>query len=72
MPALPGLTHGLRLQLQVPELDLELSTGTLGGLVTTVEGLLDNVATALKQMQSFNLGDSAQQLTRQKWGDFFK
>ncbi len=41
-------------------------------MVTTVEGLLDNVATALKQMQSFNLGDSAQQLTRQKWGDFFK
>lgn len=26
--------------VSVPELDLEVSTGTLGGLITTVEGLL--------------------------------
>ena len=32
----------------VPELDLEVSTGTLGGLITTVEGLLDTIAQNLK------------------------
>ena len=32
----------------MPELDLEVSTGTLGGLITTVEGLLDTIAQNLK------------------------
>ena len=27
----------------IPELDLELASGTLGGLVTTVEGLLNQI-----------------------------
>ena len=27
----------------IPELELELAAGTLGGLVTTVEGLLTNI-----------------------------
>lgn len=35
-------------QVLVPELELEVSTGTLGGVVTTVEGLVQAVATALK------------------------
>lgn len=35
----------------MPELDLEVSTGTLGGLVTTVEGLVQAVQTALKNTQ---------------------
>lgn len=35
----------------VPELELEVSTGTLGGLVTTVEGLVRAVETALKNTQ---------------------
>ena len=29
--------------VEIPELELELSAGTLGGLVTTVEGLLTNI-----------------------------
>ena len=32
----------------MPELDLEVSTGTLGGLITTVEGLLDTIGQSLK------------------------
>lgn len=28
----------------IPELELELASGTLGGLVTTVEGLLTNIS----------------------------
>lgn len=30
--------------VEIPELELELSVGTLGGLVTTVEGLLTNIS----------------------------
>ena len=30
--------------VKVPELDLELASGTLGGLVTTVEGLITKVS----------------------------
>jgi C4-type Zn-finger protein len=39
-------------QVLVPELELEVSTGTLGGLVTTVEGLVQAVQTALKSTQA--------------------
>ena len=41
-----------RSQVVVPELELEVSTGTLGGLVTTVEGLVQAVQTALKNTQA--------------------
>lgn len=30
--------------VKVPELDLELASGTLGGLVTTVEGLITKIS----------------------------
>lgn len=45
------LRNRLRLQVAVPELDLEVSTGSLGGLITTVEGLLDTIANNLKNTQ---------------------
>lgn len=43
--------HPAHAQVVVPELELEVSTGTLGGLVTTVEGLVRAVETALKNTQ---------------------
>ncbi len=45
------MRKGVHLQVGVPELDLEVSTGTLGGLITTVEGLLDTIAQNLKNTQ---------------------
>ena len=30
--------------VKVPELDLELASGTLGGIVTTVEGLITKIS----------------------------
>ena len=42
-------------QVAVPELDLEVSTGTLGGTITTVEGLLDTIANNLKSTQVHRL-----------------
>ena len=48
--------------LKIPEVDLEITSGTLGGLITTVEGLLVTVVEALRKMHSFQLGDSASQV----------
>ena len=46
--------------------------GSMGGLVTTVEGLLEQIITALRQTQTFQLGDSASALDRSNWGAFFQ
>lgn len=54
----------------VPELELELASGTLGGLVTTVEGLLQQISENLKRASGFNLGDSAGTWEKQKWQEF--
>lgn len=38
--------------IAVPELELEVTTGTLGGLITTVEGLLTRQAAQLHSLAS--------------------
>lgn len=58
--------------VSIAELDLEMSTGSLGGLITTVEGLLTAVQNSFKQMRSFHLGDSAAPDRRRLYSDFFK
>lgn len=58
--------------LEIPELELEVTTGTLGGLITTVEGLVESVAEALKRTQGFALGDGAQASTAEAWKKFFE
>ncbi|KAL0044427.1 hypothetical protein WJX82_005915 [Trebouxia sp. C0006] len=58
--------------ISIPEADLEVTTGSMGGLVTTVEGLLEQIITALRQTQTFQLGDSASALDRSTWGAFFQ
>lgn len=45
-------------QVMVPELELELSHGTLGGVYTTVEGLLNKILTSLRENNPFAVGDS--------------
>jgi zinc finger protein len=45
--------------LSIPEIDFELSIGTLGGVYTTVEGLLVKVSDNLKENGLFFSGDSA-------------
>jgi zinc finger protein len=44
--------------LEIPEIELELGHGTLGGKFTTVEGLLQDVVTSFERMP-FLVGDSA-------------
>eukprot|EP00897_Mesotaenium_endlicherianum_P003028 jgi/Mesen1/2753/ME000017S02122 len=51
----------------VPEVELELAAGTLGGRVTTVEGLLADISESLKRVQGFSMGDSAPTSQRQQW-----
>ncbi|CAL8462641.1 g2174 [Coccomyxa elongata] len=57
--------------VEIPELDLEVSTGTMGGLISTVEGLVDTISQALKGTQGFHLGDSAAEDQRRTWRSFF-
>eukprot|EP01038_Epipyxis_sp_PR26KG_P014879 gene14879-20008_t len=44
--------------VMVPELDLELQHGTLGGVFTTVEGLLNKIHKSLMENNPFAVGDS--------------
>ncbi|CAM0943544.1 unnamed protein product [Alopecurus aequalis] len=56
--------------VEVPELELELSMGTLGGIVTTVEGLIVKICEALERVHGFQLGDSTNEWKKKKWDDF--
>ena len=51
----------------IPEVDLELTAGTLGGRVTTVEGLLQEIARSLREVHGFSVGDSGPAWKRQAW-----
>lgn len=42
----------------IPELDLELVCGTLGGMYTTVEGLLTKIHKSLHEQHAYQMGDS--------------
>lgn len=44
--------------VMVPELELELGPGTLGGVFTTVEGLLTKIRKSLQESNPFAVGDS--------------
>jgi zinc finger protein len=44
--------------VDIPELGVELMPGTLGGLVTTVEGLIRKIHDQLAESLRFSLGDS--------------
>lgn len=56
--------------LTIPEIDLQLTTGTLGGRFTTVEGLLTQVYEELEGKAQFLAGDSAEAESKSKFRDF--
>ncbi|XP_052298250.1 uncharacterized protein LOC102629443 isoform X2 [Citrus sinensis] len=56
--------------VKIPELDLELAGGTLGGIVTTVEGLITKISESLERVHGFSFGDSLDENKRTKWQDF--
>ncbi|CAI9108223.1 OLC1v1007777C1 [Oldenlandia corymbosa var. corymbosa] len=49
----------------IPELELELASGTLGGFVTTIEGLITKISESLERVHGF--GDSLDDSQRNKW-----
>ncbi|XP_004506722.1 uncharacterized protein [Cicer arietinum] len=57
--------------IEVPELDFEkLPSGTSGGAVTTIEGLVKNISESLEKLHGFTFGDSLEEDRRSKWLDF--
>ncbi|KAK7105668.1 hypothetical protein V1264_017017 [Littorina saxatilis] len=58
--------------VMIPELDFETEMGTLGGKFTTVEGLLEDFKTQLKETNPFMIGDSSTPERSGKLGDFCK
>ncbi|KZV24317.1 hypothetical protein F511_01799 [Dorcoceras hygrometricum] len=54
----------------IPEIELELTSGTLGGLVTTVEGLISNIGESLERVHGFTFGDSVEYTKKAKWQEF--
>ncbi|CAN0880829.1 Zinc finger protein ZPR1 homolog [Linum grandiflorum] len=54
----------------IPEVDLELGSGTLGGMVTTVEGLITKISESLERVHGFTFGDSIDEDRKTKWQDF--
>ncbi|KAK9159614.1 hypothetical protein Syun_005955 [Stephania yunnanensis] len=56
--------------VKIPEIDLELTSGTLGGLVTTVEGLITKISENLDRVHGFEFGDSIEGWKKSKWQDF--
>jgi len=58
--------------VRIPEIDLELVEGTLGGRFTTVEGLLVNIKEQLSIINPFLSGDSSQEDSRGKMKEFIK
>ncbi|CAL5366832.1 unnamed protein product [Camellia sinensis] len=56
--------------VEVPELDLVLTSGTLGGVVTTAEGLITKISENLERVHGFTFGDSLDDSKKSKWLDF--
>lgn len=55
--------------LRIPELEFEMSAGSMGSFYTTVEGLFDKILEALKEKNPF-VGDSAGSEHMEKWNAF--
>ncbi|KAL9645079.1 hypothetical protein ABK040_004570 [Willaertia magna] len=54
--------------VEIPEIQLLVTVGSLGGRFTTVEGLLETIVEKLKETNEFAIGDSAQ--SKEKFEEF--
>ncbi|KAJ2529400.1 nucleolar zinc-finger protein, partial [Coemansia sp. RSA 1933] len=57
---------------RVPELDLDMFAGTMGGKFTTIEGLLRQVHDELDRRAPFRDGDSVTAEKRERWNRFLE
>ena len=58
--------------VHIPEIELDLHPGTLGGKFTTIEGLLQQVLDQMKQKNPFYLGDSATEDDERPFAEFLR
>jgi zinc finger protein len=54
----------------IPEIELELTPGTLGGKYTSLEGLLNDIREQIQKVNQFHLGDSGVDDRKEKMVDF--
>ena len=57
-------------EIEIPELDFLMAPGSLGGLYTTVEGLLRQMREKLRSANPFAYGDSADEPQRIQFNEF--
>jgi len=53
--------------VSIPALELTTNLGAMGGIVTTVEGLLKEIEKTMKSTSRFQIGDSANTEDKEKW-----
>lgn len=53
--------------VSIPVLELTTALGTMGGIVTTVEGLLKEIEKTMRSTSRFQIGDSATAEDKDKW-----
>jgi len=58
--------------IEIPELDLQVQQGSLGGIYTTVEGCLRKVRTQLAETNPFSVGDSSSTVQRDRFTTFLE
>ena len=56
--------------ISIPEIELEMLPGTLGGKYTTLEGILQDVKAQLGALNPFHMGDSGEAGQRGAFGQF--
>jgi len=56
--------------VSIPEIDLHITEGSMGGKFTTIEGLLEALRDQLKRMNQFQLGDSSLNIDKSKHLEF--
>lgn len=57
--------------IEIPEIGLELTHGTMGPLVSTIEGLISKIHEELSKNISFVVGDSRDNADNRRFTDFF-
>lgn len=58
--------------MQIPEVHLELEAGTLGGMYTTVEGLLSQIIDNMSENSPVFMGDSAIEEKKKQYEEFMQ
>ena len=59
--------------MSIPDIDLILEPGTMGGKFTTIEGLVNQLYNELEgRSKQFSTGDSATKEQKQKWNTFLE